>query len=205
MGISEEYVFGPYSHSLDPDLTDFKVNILINNKGQACLADFASLNLLVALSDQTGTSSASQGGFVRWMSPELLAPDQFYSTGSRPTEKSDCYALGMVIYEVLAGEAPFSHWKELTVLWKVLEGERPVRLQGFPDHIWEMLESCWRHKPNDRPSLDAVLRCLRDVEQQWTLSRISPTLDEDMETDSDNQSHASVRFFGMFSPSRPKF
>jgi len=186
MGISEEYVFRPYSCSLYPNLTDPKVNILINNEGQACLADFANLNLLATLSDQTNTSSVPQVGSVRWMSPELLAPDQFDSTGSRPTEKSDCYALGMVIYEVLAGEAPFSRWRELTILWKVLEGERPVRLQGFPDHIWEMVERCWGQKPNDRPSLDAVLHCLREVEQQWTLPRISPTLDEDMDTDSDN-------------------
>ena len=37
------------------------------------------------------------------MSPELLEPDMFgipQSEGDRPTKQSDCYALGMVIYEV---------------------------------------------------------------------------------------------------------
>jgi hypothetical protein len=34
------------------------------------------------------------------MSPELLDPEMFEVQGDRPTRQSDCYALGMVIYEV---------------------------------------------------------------------------------------------------------
>jgi len=37
------------------------------------------------------------------MSPELLDPERFgipELEGNRPTRQSDCYALGMVIYEV---------------------------------------------------------------------------------------------------------
>jgi len=37
------------------------------------------------------------------MSPELLDPERFRmpeSERNRPTRQSDCYALGMVIYEV---------------------------------------------------------------------------------------------------------
>jgi len=35
------------------------------------------------------------------MSPELLDPDRF-GINCRPTKQSDCYALGMVVYEVRA-------------------------------------------------------------------------------------------------------
>jgi hypothetical protein len=34
------------------------------------------------------------------MSPELLDPDRFGISNSQPTKRSDCYALGMVVYEV---------------------------------------------------------------------------------------------------------
>jgi serine/threonine protein kinase len=47
--------------------------------------------------------SFTSGGTRRWMSPELLDPELFgipKSEGDRPTRQSDCYALGMVIYEV---------------------------------------------------------------------------------------------------------
>jgi hypothetical protein len=44
------------------------------------------------------------------MSPELLDPEMFgvpESEGDRPTRQSDCYALGMVIYEVCIRVSPF--------------------------------------------------------------------------------------------------
>ena len=47
--------------------------------------------------------SFTGGGTRRWMSPELLDPERFgmpESEDNRPTRQSDCYALGMVIYEV---------------------------------------------------------------------------------------------------------
>jgi len=44
--------------------------------------------------------SFTDGGTTRWMSPELLDPDQFKITDCRPTKQSDCYAFGMVVYEV---------------------------------------------------------------------------------------------------------
>jgi len=40
------------------------------------------------------------GGTFEWMSPELLDPEKFGMKDRRPTKQSDCYALGMVIYEV---------------------------------------------------------------------------------------------------------
>ena len=44
--------------------------------------------------------SFTTGQTTRWTSPELLDPEQFGLTDSRPTKQSDCYALGMVVYEV---------------------------------------------------------------------------------------------------------
>jgi len=47
--------------------------------------------------------SFTGGGTRRWMNPELLHPEWFgipESEDNRPTRQSDCYALGMVIYEV---------------------------------------------------------------------------------------------------------
>jgi serine/threonine protein kinase len=75
------------------------------------------------------------------MSPELLDPDQFGLKEGGPTKESDCYALGMVIYEVLSGQPPFAECKGFVVIRKVLAGERPKRPQGdegklFTDGIW---------------------------------------------------------------------
>ena len=108
------------------------------------------------------------GGTIRWMSPEILALDHSGIKNSRPTKESDCYALGMVIYEVLSGRVPFSKFKPYVVTRKVMDGERPERPEGvggawFTDDIWRMLNRCWEAQPENRPSVAAVLECLERV------------------------------------------
>jgi serine/threonine protein kinase len=51
----------------------------------------------------TSTNSATVGGTVRWMAPELLYPEHFGLEHTNPTRSSDIYALGMVILEVCPG------------------------------------------------------------------------------------------------------
>ena len=89
-----------------------QVNILVSQSCRACLADFG-LSTIIGIgrraADNPSVSSATPeaslmsfttGGTPRWMSPELLDPDRFGITDCRPTKQSDCYALGMVVYEV---------------------------------------------------------------------------------------------------------
>ena len=94
------------------------------------------------------------------MSPELIDPQRFGFERSRPTKHSDCYALGMVIYETISGHLPFHQHGDLTVFVKVLAGERPPREAGFTDGLWKMLESCWAPQPNSRPNVSDILRIL---------------------------------------------
>ena len=94
------------------------------------------------------------------MSPELITPQEFGLKTSRPTKSSDCYSLGMVIYETISGHPPFHGDGNLTALVKVLKGERPPRGVGFTDCLWEMLEQCWVPRASERPCVEDVLQCL---------------------------------------------
>ena len=138
---------------------------MINHNGHACIADFG---LLTIVSDQETflLVTCTEGGTIPWMSPELLDPERFGFEEFRLTKESDCYALGMVIYEVLSGRTPFN-WS-LALAGKITNGERPTRPQGvqgewFGDSLWEMLEGCWKAQPKDRPSVKTVLEGLQDV------------------------------------------
>ena len=120
----------------------------------------------MAVGQSTDTSLLVKGGTVQWMSPERIDPERLGLKDGRPTKESDCYALGMVVYEVLSGQTPFAPWKAVLVVQKVLEGERPRRPEGeggalFTDSIWRMLELCWKHQPDERISAEAVLPCLK--------------------------------------------
>ena len=100
---------------------------------------------------------------MRWMSPELVVPEKFGLNKSCPTKSSDCYALGMVIYETISGGIPFHECIETVVYVKVMLGEHPSRCAVFPEDLWKMMELCWTFQPDDRPSIIDVLRCLRTV------------------------------------------
>ena len=162
MEISKGYVTTPQLlASLIHDTP--QLNIMIDNTGRAVLADFS---LVTFIPDQsTFLSSCVNAGTVRSMSPELLAPEKFSLSRLQPTRESDCYALGMVIYEILSGCTPFGTGS-LAILHRILEGERPERPQGeagklFTDDIWGMVERCWKSEPRARPSARGVLRCLK--------------------------------------------
>lgn len=147
-------------------LTQPKANVLINDDGHACLTGF---NLLRMASDQSTISHIGvTGDTIRRLSPERLHPEHFGLTESHPTEESDCYELGMVIYEVLSGMVPYAELNDTAVLMVVLNGERPKKPEGeegawFTVGLWKMLEDCWKPKPSDRPNLGAVLQCLQEV------------------------------------------
>ena len=143
------------------------------------------------------------------MSPELIAPQRFGLKNTHHTKSSDCYALGMVIYEIISGKLPFHEDADLTVFLKVVEGEHPPRGTRFTKGLWEMLEQCWVSLPNNRPNIEDVLQCLEmvsnfselpsygtDEEMEnnsdgWDTESSSSGADEEMQKDSANQNLAN--------------
>lgn len=178
-----------------------KANILIDQNGHVRLADFGLLTIVSDSTYPTTSSSNANAGTTRWMSPELIDPDQFGFQNCRRTKESDCYALGMVVLEVLTGQAPFPRYTGLTVMKRVVDGERPGRPQGaraawFTDSLWETLEQCWSPRPKDRPTVGAVLGCLERVSTAW--QPLPPDADDDTHTSTDDESHSTVSHLCMF-------
>jgi len=174
-----------------------KANILIDQNVHACLADFGLLTIVSDCTRPTTSSSLTNAGTARWMSPELLDPDRFGFKNSRRTKESDCYALGMVILEVLSGQTPFPGYIDLVVTRKVTEGERPGKPQGakemwFTDDLWRMLNQCWSPQPKDRPIIEVVFECLERVSTVW--QPLPTGADEDVQSDSDDESLLTVSY-----------
>lgn len=149
-------------------------NILIDESGNARLADFGMTRVPSGLSI---SSSPGGCGTTLWMSPELFDPTGFGVKDARQTKSSDCYALGITMYEVLSGRVPYFQYQNLThyyVMGMVLKGERPKRLLGvegkwLTDNVWEIMEHCWKPRPGDRPGVECVLQGLEEASRVWTL------------------------------------
>ncbi|KAJ7224779.1 kinase-like domain-containing protein [Mycena rebaudengoi] len=86
-----------YLHSRNVVHGDLRgANILITQDWSACLADFG----LTSFTDTTAaTTTSHRAGTVRWMAPELIAPDRF-GIQFRRTTASDVYAFACVCLEV---------------------------------------------------------------------------------------------------------
>ena len=150
----------------------------------------------------------SPGGTYRWMSPELLDPKSFGSDG-RLTRKSDCYALGMVIYEVswlqssrrsfvytfqvLTGLKPFYNMPSLICVLAVLRGERPSKPPhaeslGFSDALWWLTQSCWSEAASARPTARQLLDRLSLASPTWAPPSVYPAIVVDPSSAADSGS-----------------
>ena len=103
------------------------------------------------------------------MSPELLDPE---NRDRRQTMHSDCYALGMVMYEVFSGRVPLYQYPSFAIPGKVIGGSRPERPQEeegvwFTDDVWEVLTRCWAPQPANRPRIKDVLQGLEEASKSW--------------------------------------
>jgi serine/threonine protein kinase len=94
-------------------------NILIDNAGQALLTDFG-----LALSEVNNERITTDGLIVG--TPVYMSPEQAAGENSRLTAAADLYSLGAVLYEMLAGEAPFRAPLPDLLRKILLESPRPL-------------------------------------------------------------------------------
>ena len=118
------------------------------------LADFGRARYV---HDDDYEASSSEMISVKWASPEVLARSR-YST------RSDVWATGVVMWEVLArGERPYSGLSaEQTVVY-VVNGGRLDQPDNCGPRLWAVVSDCWLHRPTDRPSASQLATRLVDV------------------------------------------
>ncbi|KAM6502863.1 Protein kinase-like domain containing protein [Amanita muscaria] len=148
-----------YLHTSQPEIVhgDIKaVNVVINNRCEACLCDFGLSRFLI---DNTlwKTTATQAGGTLRWMAPEL------FEDATTPTKESDIYAYAMTCYEILSGDVPFkSVLNEGAIIRKVTKGQRPDRIESFhSDFMWDIITRCWEQEPAGRLPTKTVLELLQ--------------------------------------------
>lgn len=97
-------------------------NILMDADGNVKITDFG---IAMALSATAHTKTNSVIGTVHYLSPEQ-------ARGGMATKKSDIYSLGIVFYELLTGELPFSAETAVAIALKHLQEETPSVRAAFP-------------------------------------------------------------------------
>ena len=123
-------------------------NILVSTTGQVKVADFGIARALGAGVEQGLTQTGAVMGTATYFSPEQ-------AQGVSTDQRSDIYSLGVVMYEMLSGVAPFTGENAVAIAYKqVHEHAMPLdqRLTSVPPEVAAIVAKCMEKSPDDRYS-----------------------------------------------------
>jgi len=159
-----------YAHRRGTVHRDIKPeNVLLNEDGDALVADFGIARDVAHPSDGRLTATGLSLGTPGYMSPEQIA-------GEREVDgRTDQYALGCLVFEALTGRPPFEGPTAQAVIAKhaaapvpLLRAERP----SLPASVEEAVARAMAKAPNDRfPSAGAFAEALGYAESTTPVAR----------------------------------
>ncbi|GBB92337.1 hypothetical protein RclHR1_00020040 [Rhizophagus clarus] len=86
------------------------------------------------------------------------------------TKKSDIYSLGVLFWELTSGLSPFNFenrtYSDYALIKDILEGKREKPIPNTNAKFVEIYQKCWRHKPEERPSIKQVILDLNNIDSK---------------------------------------
>jgi tetratricopeptide (TPR) repeat protein/predicted Ser/Thr protein kinase len=151
-------------------------NVLVEKSGRPVLMDFG-----VARSDDGATTAATATGAVLG-TPGYMAPEQIFGNVREIDARTDVYALGVLLFEVLTGRLPIEGKNVAEYAERVKRG-RPPSPRSIRSDIPAALDSLCRKalepKREDRPgSAEAFAAALAEAKRAAPplLGRLGPAL-----------------------------
>jgi serine/threonine protein kinase len=123
-------------------------NVLLTRAGRAKVADFG---LARTVDEPSLTTQGRILGTAIYLSPEQ-------ARGQRATAASDVYAFGVMLYEAITGDRPFTADSQLGYLYQHAEVDppRPVIRGRYPAALAGLALACLAKQPADRPAMVEV-------------------------------------------------
>ncbi|PLY40059.1 hypothetical protein CSZ94_23065 [Janthinobacterium sp. ROICE36] len=142
------------AHAMDLVHGDLKPsNLMLEAHGKVRILDFGLARHIDPQATQTTTLCDLQGT-IAYMAPERLM-------GRLPDTRGDVYALGAMLYEILAGQRHFAHLNGLALAAAHMQATEawPDLPETVPPTINALVRAMTAHDPAERP------RTMRDVRE----------------------------------------
>jgi serine/threonine protein kinase len=156
-------------------------NILIDKFGRPCVSDFGVAKLISEFSSVSGsavesgsTGSAMDSATDFGLQPgtrSYMAPEQLDASFGPVTQRTDIWAFGVMLYEVLTGTRPFvgESWSEIRQAVCQKPVPKPsIALDRIGRRLLKVALKCLEKRPDDR------FACCDDLKKAITAAVASP-------------------------------
>ncbi|MFJ3383302.1 MULTISPECIES: Stk1 family PASTA domain-containing Ser/Thr kinase [unclassified Curtobacterium] len=136
-GLASAHRAGIVHRDLKPE------NVLLADDGRIKLGDFG----LARASTQNTATGAALLGTIAYLSPELV-------TRGAADSRSDIYAVGIMLYEMLTGEQPYKGEQPMQIAYQHANDTVPMpsaATPGVPAELDELVAWSTARDPDDRP------------------------------------------------------
>ncbi|KAG6646382.1 serine/threonine-protein kinase STY17-like isoform X3 [Carya illinoinensis] len=130
-------------------------NLLMDENEVIKVADFG----VARVQAQSGVMTAETGTY-RWMSPEVIEHKAY-------DLKADVFSFGIVLWELLTGELPYSNLTPLqAAVGVVQQGLRPSIPKNTRPRLAELCERCWHQDAAQRPEFFEIVEILQQMSDE---------------------------------------
>lgn len=142
-------------------------NVLLAEDGRIKIGDFG-----LARATSANTASGQQLlGTIAYLAPELV-------TQGTADARTDIYALGIMLYEMLAGEQPYRGEQPMQIAYQHATEQVPrpsIKNPAVPEQLDELVLWSTEREPDERPAdAQAMLDRLREIERDLGISPLPP-------------------------------
>ena len=152
-------------------------NIMLDKQGGVRLMDFG----IASLQTESGG-----GGHNFLGTPQYMSPEQARNGEVGPT--SDLYSVGVTLYQLIAGEMPFTGESSLALINSICNDEAPrlnIKNADVPDDVARFVAYLMGKTPRQRPANAKVVHGMvtRLLQQKGELNSMSDTITSFIQTE----------------------
>ncbi|GES99768.1 kinase-like domain-containing protein [Rhizophagus clarus] len=131
------------------------INLFISDFGMCCAAE---------LPEQLSADKTLYG-VLSFVAPEILRGEKF-------TKAADIYGFGMLMSEIISGEAPFVNRDyDVHLALDICKGKRPLIPEYTPDPYAALMKRCWDPVPSNRPTARELFSQFNDLQDEQGIEK----------------------------------